>query len=428
MIKILHSSETDFARSFAGRSVREEVRASVAVILEDVREYGDAALRQYTERFDGIIPEPLEVTPAMMDQAMQETGEDFLGILERAAQNIREYHCRQLRQGYKVEREDGTVLGQRILPIEKVGIYIPGGTAAYPSSVLMNAIPAKIAGCREIVMVSPPGRDGRIPPAVLAAAGIAGVDRIFQVGGAQAIAALAYGTESVPCVDKILGPGNVYVTEAKRQVFGLVAIDMIAGPSEILVISDGFSDPAWLAADLLSQAEHDKNASAILLTDSEALAAAVAAEIDRQLVQLPRREIASASIENNGKIILCSDIAEAVELANRIAPEHLELCVEDPFGWLDKVRNAGSVFLGRNCPEALGDYYGGTNHILPTGGTVRFSSALGVDDFVRKTQYLYYTPKGLEQAAEDVSRFAQKEGLTGHARSVLIRQDRKETI
>ena len=428
MIKILHSSETDLERSFVGRSVREEVRASVAAILEDVRKYGDAALRQYTERFDGIIPEPLEVTPLMMDQALKETGEAFLGILERAAQNIREYHRKQLRQGYTVQREDGTVLGQRILPIEKVGIYIPGGTAAYPSSVLMNAIPAKIAGCREIVMVSPPGRDGRIPPAVLAAAGIAGVDRIFQVGGAQAVAALAYGTESVPRVDKILGPGNVYVTEAKRQVFGQVAIDMIAGPSEILVISDGLSDPAWIAADLLSQAEHDKNASAILLTDSEALAAAVAAEIDRQLELLPRREIASASIENNGKIILCGDIAEAMELANRIAPEHLELCMEDPFGWLQKVQNAGSVFLGRNCPEALGDYYGGTNHILPTGGTVRFSSALGVDDFIRKTQYLYYTPNGLEQAAEDVSRFAEKEGLTGHARSVLIRQDRKETI
>ena len=314
------------------------------------------------------------------------------------------------------------VLGQKVTPIEKVGIYVPGGTAAYPSTVLMDSIPAKIAGCGEVIMVTPPGPDGRIAPAILAAAKIAGVDRIFKCGGAQAVGALAYGTESVPAVDKIVGPGNAFVAEAKRQVSGLVGIDMIAGPSEILVIADGKSNPKHVAADLLSQAEHDKLASAVLVTDSEALALAVQQEIETQLPLLPREEIARASIDRNGKIIVAQNLMQGIEISNAIAPEHLELMVDDPFAYLDAVKHAGSIFMGRNCPEALGDYYAGPNHTLPTSGTARFSSPLSVDDFVKKSQFTYYTADALNAVAEDIDRFAQKEGLHAHGKSAMVRK------
>ena len=318
------------------------------------------------------------------------------------------------------------IIGQKVIPIEKVGLYVPGGTAAYPSSVLMNAIPAKIAGCDEIVMVTPPAKDGSVAPAILAAASVAGVDRIFKVGGAQAVAALAYGTESVPSVDKIVGPGNAYVAEAKKQVFGRVSIDMIAGPSEILVIADKDNDPICVAADLLSQAEHDKNATAVLVTDSRELATAVSLELERQIPMLSRAEIARASVDNNGKIIITEDIDEAIFVANGLAPEHLELCLDDPFKYLDKIKNAGSIFMGKYCPEALGDYFAGPNHTLPTSGTARFSSPLSVDDFVKKTQFSYYTKDALEAVAKKVEFFANKEGLGAHAKSAVIRFEESE--
>ncbi len=421
MIRICRYGEVPAGEIFARKEKTASVREAVEGIIAEVRTRGDAALRDFSLRFDGAVPEPLEVTEEMFAQAMEEVGAPFAALLERAAANIRAYHSRQLREGFEMSGGPGVVLGQRVSPIARVGICVPGDTAAYPSSVLMNAIPAKIAGCGEIVMVSPPSVGGRIHPAILAAAKIAGVDRVFQIGGAQAVAALAYGTESVPAVDKIVGPGGAFVAEAKRQVFGRVAIDMIAGPSEILVVADGKSDPVCVAADMLSQAEHDKNASAVLVTDSEALARAVAEEIERQLRVLPREEIARASVENNGRIIVADDIAQAVDIANEIAPEHLELCVEDPFALFGKVRNAGSVFLGRWCPEAVGDYYAGPNHTLPTQGTARFSSALGVDDFIKKSQYMSYTREALESAAGDIRDFARREGLEGHARSVLSR-------
>ena len=345
----------------------------------------------------------------------------FLDILREAAANIRAFHSQQVRTSFILTDRPGVVMGQKIIPIEKVGLYVPGGTAAYPSTVLMDAIPAKIAGCREIVIVTPPGKDGNVPAAILAAAQIAGVDRVFKVGGAQAVAALAYGTATVPKVDKIVGPGNAFVAEAKKQVFGTVAIDMIAGPSEILVIADGTCSPRVVAADMLSQAEHDKLASAVLVTDSEPLAQAVAEEIEAQLAQLPREEIARASVENNGKIIVTPDLAAAIDVANQLAPEHLELCVDQPFDYLDRITNAGSIFLGKNCPEALGDYLAGPNHTLPTSGTARFSSPLSVDDFVKKSQYTYFTRDALARVAERVARFARQEGLEAHARSATVR-------
>ena len=318
------------------------------------------------------------------------------------------------------------VIGQKITPIEKVGVYVPGGTAAYPSTVLMDVIPAKIAGCKDIIMTTPPDENGEINPTILSAAEIAGVNRIFKIGGAQAIAALAYGTESVPKVDKIVGPGNAFVAEAKKQVFGKVNIDMIAGPSEILVVADGKNDPKFIAADLLSQAEHDKMASAVLITDSAAFAKRVSEEIEERIEKLGRKEIARASIDNNGKIIIAKDLLQAIEISNEIAPEHLELCVEDPFYYLEKDKNAGSVFLGRNCPEALGDYFAGPNHTLPTSGTAKFSSPLSVDDFIKKTQFTYYTEKALKKVAEKVAYFAEKEGLSAHAESVLVRLKGKQ--
>ena len=414
--------EVSESELFARKVNGADVAGTVAEIIADVRENGDAALRKYNEKFDKCTCESLEVSEEEFAAAMAAVPAEYLRVLERSAGNIREYHLRQVRHDYLVTAEDGSVLGQRVLPMARVGLYVPGGTAAYPSSVLMNAIPAKIAGVGEIVMTTPAG-GGAVSPAILAAARVAGVDRVFKVGGAQAVAALAYGTESVPRVDKIVGPGNAFVAEAKRQVYGQVAIDMIAGPSEILIVSDGKTDAKWLAADMLSQAEHDKLATAILITDSMEQALAVRSELERQLAALPREEIARASIENNGKIIVAEDLGEAVDIANEIAPEHLELCVDAPFDYLGRVRNAGSIFLGRYSPEPVGDYLAGTNHTLPTMGTARFSSPLSVDDFVKKSCFSYYTPAALEAAADDIALFADAEGLHGHAVSATIRRE-----
>ena len=401
-----------------------DVSATVTEIIADVKERGDVALKEYALKFDRAELDSLEVSKEEIDAACAEVGEDYIGMLERAAANIRDFHSRQVRQGFVCNSRTGVFAGQKVIPLERVGLYVPGGTAAYPSSVLMNCIPAKIAGVDEIIMVTPPS-GGSIPAQILAAARVAGVGRIFKCGGAQAVAALTYGTESIPAVDKIVGPGNAYVAEAKRQVSGKVGVDMIAGPSEILVIADSNSNPVWVAADLLSQAEHDKRASAVLVTDSEELAEKVTAEIERQLAVLPRQEIARASVEDHGLIIIVNSIAEAVAMSNRIAPEHLELCVDDPFGLLDKVRNAGSVFLGRNCPEAVGDYMAGPNHTLPTSGTARFYSPLSVDDFVKKMQFTYFSAEVLANIAEDVDKFARSEGFDAHARSVMRRLGRE---
>lgn len=421
MIRIMKLKEIAPEEIFARSNPQVDVSAVVREILATVRAQGDKALYDYCEKFDHVALPSLEVSQAEKDEAIQAVNPAFLEILRMAAENIRAFHRQQVRTSFILTDRPGVVMGQKIMPIEKVGLYVPGGTAAYPSTVLMDAIPAKIAGCREIVIVTPPGKDGKVPAAILAAAQIAGVDRVFKVGGAQAVAALAYGTETLPKVDKIVGPGNAFVAEAKRQVFGLVAIDMIAGPSEILVLADGSCDAKVVAADLLSQAEHDKMASAVLVTDSEALAEAVAQEIERQLKTLPREEIARASIDNNGKIIVTGDLAAAIDVANALAPEHLELCVEQPFDYLDRITNAGSIFLGKNCPEALGDYLAGPNHTLPTSGTARFSSPLSVDDFVKKSQYTYFTRDALGQVAEQIAAFARQEGLEAHARSAVVR-------
>ena len=421
MIRIYEFSQVDPAEIFQRETPISRVEEPVAAILADVKKRGDEAVLEYTARFDRCQLDSLAVTAEEIEEAMNQVEPEFLEVLHKAAANIREFHTAQVRQSLVLTPRSGVVLGQRITPIERVGLYVPGGTAAYPSTVLMDAIPAKIAGCEKIVMVTPPGADGKINPAILAAAKIAGVTDIFKMGGAQAVAALAYGTESVPKVDKIVGPGNAYVAEAKKQVFGMVAIDMIAGPSEILVLADGKSDPRVVAADMLSQAEHDRNATAVLVTESMALAQAVQAELETQLEALPRRDIARASVDNNGMIIVADTLMQGIDIANRLAPEHLELLVDDPFSYLDAIRNAGSVFLGRSCPEALGDYFAGPNHTLPTSGTARFSSPLGVDDFVKKSQFLYYTPDALDAVAEDVAKFARKEGLEAHARSAVIR-------
>ena len=424
MIKIFKDAAEALKREDAAIRNRQ-IEDSVTEIIAAVRERGDAALIEYALKFDKAELESLEVTKEEIDRAFSSVDPALIAVMERAAANIRDFHSRQVRQSFVVSEKPGVVMGQKITPIEKVGLYVPGGTAAYPSSVLMNCIPAKIAGCSEIVMVSPPTAGGDIAPVILAAAKIAGVDRIFRTGGAQAIAALAYGTESVPKVDKIVGPGNAYVAEAKRQVFGKVAIDMIAGPSEILIIADEKSDPAVLAADLLSQAEHDRMASAVLLTDSGSLAAKVSDELERQIPALPRADIARASIDNRGAIVICGDIPECVRVSNEIAPEHLELFVDSPFDYLYSVTNAGSIFLGRSCPEALGDYMAGPNHTLPTSGTARFSSPLSVDDFIKKSQFTYFTADALDSLCGDVATFAEAEGLTAHARSVLSRREKK---
>ena len=425
MIRILEFSKVR-PEEILNRAIQTETEVDeiVAGILADVRENGDAALRKYAEKFDGAALDSLEVAPEEIEAGYAAADPEFIRTLEMAAANIREFHQKQVRNDFALTRADGVLMGQRYTPIEKAGVYVPGGTASYLSTVLMDVIPAKIAGVSEIVMVTPPRPDGSLAPDLLAAAKIAGVTRIFKSGGAQAIGALAYGTESIPPVDKIVGPGNIFVAVAKRKVFGLVSIDMIAGPSEILVLADGKCDPRFVAADMLSQAEHDRRATAVLVTDSRELAAAVQRELEEQLSVLPREAIARESIETTGKIILTDDLDKAVEAANRIAPEHIELCVDDPFALLGKIKNAGSIFLGRNVPEALGDYFAGPNHTLPTGGTARFSSPLSVDDFVKKSSFLYYSREALAAAAPRIADFADREGLHGHARSVLIRSEK----
>ena len=425
MIKIMKYGEISKDEIFARGKTSFDVGDIVTDIINNVKQNGDKALFEYCEKFDKAKLSSLEVTEEEINEAFSLVEPRFIEILRKAAENIREFHKKQVRNSFIINEQDGIVTGQKVTPIEKVGLYVPGGTAAYPSTVLMDSIPAKIAGCKEICITTPPSADGKVNPVILAAAKIAGVDRIFKVGGAQAVAALAYGTESVPKVDKIVGPGNAFVAEAKRQVFGLVSIDMIAGPSEILVIADGKSNPRFVAADLLSQAEHDKMASAVLVTDSMDLAIKVSDEIERQLKELPREEIARISIDTNGKIIVADNIEDVIDVSNEIAPEHLELCVDNPFDYLDKIKNAGSIFMGRYCPEALGDYFAGPNHTLPTSGTARFSSPLSVDDFVKKSQYTYYTKDALFKVAEDVAFFAEKEGLSAHARSATIRLEDK---
>ena len=421
MIRIMNAADTPKEEILSRAVPTVNVEETVAAILAEVKRDGDAALLRLTERFDKAKLSSLAVTPEEIAEAVASVEPAFLAVLERAAQSIRKFHECQKRQSFILNDTPGVVMGQKVIPVDRAGLYVPGGTAAYPSTVLMDAIPARVAGVGELVMVTPPNAEGKIAPAILAAAHVAGVDRIFKVGGAQAIAALAFGTESLPRVDKIVGPGNAFVAEAKKQVFGTVSIDMIAGPSEILIIADGKSDPRVVAADLLSQAEHDKMASAVLLTDSPALAEAVSAELERQIPTLSRAAIARTSIDENGKIIITATVAEAVALANELAPEHLELSVDNPFDYLDGIRHAGSVFLGRHCPEALGDYLAGPNHTLPTGGTARFSSPLSVDDFVKKTQYTYFTREALAAVADDVALFATKEGLTAHAASATVR-------
>ncbi len=421
MIKILRYGEVSNSEIFARTEPAVNVEDTVAEIIKNVRERGDAALFEYCEKFDKAKLSSLLVSEEEIEEAFSLVEPEFVEIIQKAAVNIRKFHEKQVRNSFIINDEDGIVIGQKVIPVDRAGLYVPGGTAAYPSTVLMDSIPAKIAGCREVVMVTPPNKEGKVNPVILAAAKIAGIDKIFKVGGAQAVAALAYGTESVPKVDKIVGPGNAFVAEAKKQVYGVVSIDMIAGPSEILVVADGKSTPRHVAADLLSQAEHDRMASAVLVTDSAALADAVSAELEAQIPELERAEIARESIDKNGKIIVADTLDAAIEIANEIAPEHLELCVDNPFDYLDKIRHAGSIFMGRNCPEALGDYFAGPNHTLPTSGTAKFSSPLSVDDFVKKTQYTYYTKDALKKVARDVAFFANKEGLGAHAKSATVR-------
>ncbi len=423
MIRILKYGEVPNSEIFRRMEPKTDVAAAVSEIIAQVRRDGDEALFRLTERYDKVRLTALEVSAEEIDEAVRAADPELLRVLREAAENIRAFHSCQKRNSFIINDRPGVVMGQKVIPIDRVGIYVPGGTAPLASTVLMDCIPAKIAGCPEVFMTTPPGPDGTVNAAVLCAAREAGVDRVFRIGGAQAVAALAYGTQTVPKVDKIVGPGNAYVAEAKKQVFGTVSIDMIAGPSEILAVADGTADPRYVAADLLSQAEHDKLATAVLVTDSMKLALAVQAEIERQLPLLLRADIARVSVEDNGKIIVAEDLHTAIDIANEIAPEHLELCVEHPFDWLDEVRHAGSVFLGRNCPEALGDYLAGPNHTLPTSGTARFSSPLSVDDFVKKTQYTYFTRDALAKVAKDVALFAGTEGLTGHARSAMIRTE-----
>ena len=426
MIKIFKYGEVPNSEIFARDNIDSGVEGIVSDIIANVKANGDKALFEYCERFDKVKLSSLEVTEEEINEAFEIADPEFVKIVEEAAENIRAFHQKQVRNSFIMSEKDGVITGQKVTPIEKVGLYVPGGTAAYPSTVLMDSIPAKIAGCSEIVMVTPPSKDGRVNPNILAAAKIAGVTRIFKVGGAQAIAALAYGTESVPCVDKIVGPGNAFVAEAKKQVFGKVSIDMIAGPSEILVVADSTCNPVYVAADLLSQAEHDKMASAVLVTDTVDFADKVSAELERQIPQLPRAEIARYSIDNNGKIIVAeNNLMLAIDIANEIAPEHLEICVDNPFDYLDKIKHAGSIFMGKYCPEALGDYFAGPNHTLPTSGTARFSSPLSVDDFVKKSQFTYFTADALEKVADKVAYFAEKEGLSAHARSATIRFEDK---
>ena len=400
----------------------DNVEEAVAAIIQDVRLRGDEALRHYSATFDRVELEHFEVGQDLVDQAFEQVDQAVLTALENAKANIESYHRQQIEKGFEDQPTDGVIRGQLIRPIERVGVYVPGGTAAYPSSVLMNVIPAKIAGVKEIIMITPPQKE--FVPAILVAARLAGVDKIYQVGGAQGVAALAYGTETIPKVDKITGPGNIYVATAKKQVFGLVGIDMIAGPSEIGIIADETANPAYVAADLLSQAEHDILARAILVTNSEALADAVEAEIEKQLQDLPRQAIARSSIENNGRIILTQEVDSMFDLMNLVAPEHLEIAVEEAYDYLDKVENAGSIFLGHYTSEPIGDYYAGTNHVLPTTATSRFSSALGVHDFIKRIQYTQYSKSAIQAAEKDITSLAYAEGLQAHAKAIEVRNDK----
>lgn len=431
MIKVTRSKSKAFERlmeeiTSRGESDTSAVESAVRTILDDVRSRGDDAVEEYTRKFDGAtLKKRFRVSEREVNKAVKQVSKKDLEILELAAGRIEDFHRRQLTNSWFTTSEDGTTLGSRVTPIERAGIYVPGGKAAYPSTVLMNAVPARVAGVDEVVMVTPPGRDG-IAPFVLAAAKVAGVDSIYRVGGAQSVGALAYGTETMPRVDKITGPGNIYVATAKRLVYGTVDIDMIAGPSEILVISDGTGEAAWIAADMLSQAEHDELASSVLVTTSREMADRVAVELARQIKELERREIAEASLRNYGAIIVARDMEEACGVSNRIAPEHLELFVDDPFEVLGMIRHAGAVFLGRNTPEAAGDYLAGPNHTLPTGGTARFSSPLGVEDFVKRTSVIGFSEKGIRDLGESVVRFAELEGLTAHAGSARMRLGKKK--
>lgn len=426
MIKILDYKTTAPEDIFPARNqTPDDVNAVVAQIIERVKKEGDAALLAYAKQFDKADLTSLEVTPAEIDEAVASMDTYFMETLELAKENIAAFHKNQLHQGFKIDNGDGRILGQKYTPLSRVGIYVPGGTASYPSTVLMDAIPAVIAGVKEIIMTTPAGADGKIAAPILAAAKVAGVTRIFKTGGAQAVAALAYGTESIPPVVKIVGPGNIYVATAKRMVFGMVDIDMIAGPSEILILSNSKSNPRYVAADMLSQAEHDRLASAVLICDDADFAKQVQAELERQIPLLPRAEICRTSIDTNGKIIVAENMQQAVQISNRLAPEHLEVCVDEPFALLDDILNAGSIFLGRNTPEALGDYLAGPNHTLPTGGTAHFSSPLSVDDFVKKSSYIYYTKEALGQVQPRVSDFAMREGLQAHAQSAAIRFEKE---
>ena len=421
MIRIIKDGVKERKEIFSVEVEKPDVAAIVREIIEKVRKEGDAALKYYTEKFDKAQLDSLRVSEEEIKEAVESVEPKFIEVLKKAAENIRFFHEKQKREGFELKNADGIIVGQRVIPVECAGIYVPGGTAAYPSTVLMDAIPAVVAGCERVVMVTPPDKNGKVNPVILAAASVAGVTEIYKVGGAQAVAALAYGTQTIPKTDKIVGPGNAFVAEAKRQVYGQVSIDMIAGPSEIMVIADGKNRASDIAADLLSQAEHDKLASAVLATDSYEFALAVSAELERQIPLLKRKEIARVSIDTNGKIIVTESIEKAVEIANGIAPEHLEICVDEPFRYLDQIKHAGSIFLGRNCPEALGDYYAGTNHTLPTSGTARFSSPLSVDDFIKKTQYIYCDENALQAVGKDVEYFAKQEGLTAHAKSAVCR-------
>ena len=425
MISIMKYGEVENSELFSRENLSANVEETVAEIIENVKTNGDKALFEYCEKFDGVTLSSLVVTEEEIDKAFETVEPEFIAVLEEAAENIRKFHSAQVRNSFIINDKNGVVMGQKIIPLDRVGLYVPGGTAAYPSTVLMDSIPAKIAGCPELFMVTPPSKDGSVRPEILAATKIAGVDKIYKIGGAQAVAALAYGTETVKKVDKIVGPGNAFVAEAKKQVFGRVAIDMIAGPSEILIVADGSCNPKFVAADMLSQAEHDKNATAVLVTDDGDFAKKVSEQLELQIPALPRAEIARASIDNNGKIIVAENLLSAIDIANEIAPEHLELCVDNPFDYLDRIRHAGSIFMGKNCPEALGDYFAGPNHTLPTSGTAKFSSPLSVDDFVKKSQYTYFTADALERVAGKVALFAEKEGLSAHARSATVRFEGK---
>lgn len=416
-------ADVEFLKKLKERSnnTNKDVTATVSEIINNVMQNGDKAVREYTQKFDGKVPESFEVSFDEITALTAQCDPEFIATLKKAADNIRDFHERQKQQSWLTTKDNGVILGQRIRGLHRVGLYVPGGTAAYPSSVLMNAIPAKIAGVEELIMVTPPGKDGKPNPDIMAAAAVAGVDSVFLMGGAQAVAALAYGTESVPRVDKIVGPGNIFVATAKKLLYGVVDIDMIAGPSEILIIADETANPRFLAADLMSQAEHDKLASAILITTSQAIADETVKELEQQIKTLSRREIIEASLNDYGTIIVCDDINKAVDLANDLAPEHLEVCLKNPMEYIGRLDNAGSVFLGSYSPEPLGDYFAGPNHVLPTSGTARFFSPLSVDAFVKKSSFIYYTEDALKNDSEDIMRFANTEGLTAHANSIDVR-------